>query len=159
MVVRKIKRRRRRGPLRLPRKGREEEAPYNSPNGAVILPSLGGVGGGLLFVFIFLAFFSCKTLKLSDADEKQRLGEYANAAEIYRKLYTKSKPEQKELRSYIAFHMGECNRLINNTPRALSAYVNAFRYNYPDSMLLLRLGRCITKMAIIRKQSNIMANF
>jgi peptidoglycan-associated lipoprotein len=103
-------------------------------------------GGFFLLAYLFFAMlFSCKTLKLSDADEKQRLGEYYNAAEIYRKLYTKSKPEQNELRSYIAFHMGECNRLINNTPRALSAYMNAFRYEYPDSSLLLRLGQTYHK--------------
>ncbi|MDR0795797.1 MAG: OmpA family protein, partial [Tannerella sp.] len=86
-----------------------------------------------------------KTVKLSDAEEKQRLGEYYNAAEVYRKLYTKSKSDQKELRSYIAFHNGECNRLINNTPRALSAYMNALRYQYPDSSLYLRLGQMFHK--------------
>jgi peptidoglycan-associated lipoprotein len=93
----------------------------------------------------FALFFSCKTVKLSDAEERQRLGEYYKAAEIYRKLYTKSKPDEKELRSYIAFHMGECNRLINNTPRAISAYRNAIRYDYPDSSLYLRLGQMYHK--------------
>ena len=102
---------------------------------------------GLFFLVCIVSalFFSCKTVKLSDADEKQRLGEYFNAAEIYRKLYTKTKPDEKELRSYIAFHMGECNRLINNTPRALSAYRNALRYEYPDSSLFLRLGQMYHK--------------
>ena len=74
----------------------------------------------ILYIIGCMAFalcFSCKTVKLSDAEEKQRLGEYYHAAEMYRKLYTKSKSDEKELRSYIAFHMGECNRLINNTDR------------------------------------------
>jgi len=99
----------------------------------------------LLLCMVFALFFSCKTLKLSDADEKQRLGEYYKAAEIYRKLYTKTKPDEKELRSYIAFHLGECSRLINNTPRALSAYRNALRYDYPDSSLYLRLAQMCHK--------------
>jgi len=122
-------------------------SPFQLPRRGSAFPSCGGVRGGL-FLFgclIFMLFFSCKTVKLSDAEEKQRLGEYYNAAEIYRKLYTKTKPDQKEMRSYIAFHMGECNRLINNTPRALSAYMNAFRYEYPDSSLLLRLGQMYHK--------------
>jgi len=93
----------------------------------------------------FMLLFSCKTVKLSNAEEKQRLGEYYKAAEIYRKLYTKSKPDEKELRSYIAFHLGECNRQINNTSRAISAYRNALRYNYPDSSLFLRLGQLYQK--------------
>ena len=124
----------RNGLLQLPRKG-------------MFFPSCGGVGVGfyLLVCLIFALFSSCKTVKLSEAEEKQRLGEYFNAADIYRKLYTKSKPTQKELRSYIAFHMGECNRLVNNTPRALSAYMNAFRYEYPDSSLWLRLGQMYHK--------------
>ena len=108
-----------------------------------VFPSFGGVRGG--FLLIVLLFFSCKTIKLSDAEDKQRLGEYYHAGEIYRKLYTKTNPDEKELRSYIAFHLGECNRLINNTPRALSAYLNAFRYDYPDSSLLLYLGQMYHK--------------
>jgi peptidoglycan-associated lipoprotein len=86
-------------------------------------------------------FFACKTPKLSQAEEKQRLGEYYSAAAIYRKLYTKSKPDEKDLRAYIAYRMGDCNRIINNIPRAMSAYMNAWRYEYPDSTLLLRLGQ------------------
>jgi len=85
--------------------------------------------------------FSCKTPKLKDAVAKQELGEYYSAAAIYRKLYTKSKPDQKELRSFIAYRMGDCNRLVNNIPRATSAYLNALRYDYPDSTLYLRLGQ------------------
>lgn len=87
----------------------------------------------------------CKTVKLKDAEEKQRLGEYHSAAEMYRKLYTKSKPEQKDLRAYIAFRMGYCNQRISNTARAISAYQNALRYDYPDSMLFLYLGQVYQK--------------
>ena len=99
----------------------------------------------LLSFLALILFFACKTVKLSDAEEKQRLGEYYNASEIYRKLYTKSKSDERELRSYIAFQLGECNRLISNTPRALSAYRNALRYEYPDSSVLLRLGQLYHK--------------
>ena len=41
--------------------------------------------------------------------------------------------------------MADCNRLINNTPRATSAYMNALRYNYPDSIVNLRLGQMYHK--------------
>jgi peptidoglycan-associated lipoprotein len=84
---------------------------------------------------------ACKTPKLKEAVAKQELGEYYAAATIFRKLYTKSKPDQKDLRSFIAYRMGDCNRLINNMPRAASAYLNALRYDYPDSTLYLRLGQ------------------
>jgi peptidoglycan-associated lipoprotein len=92
-------------------------------------------------VVAICALFGCKSVKLSDAEEKQRVGEYYAAAEIYRKLYRKTKPDQKELRSYIAYRMGDCERLVGNIPRSVSAYANALRYNYPDSTLYLRLGQ------------------
>lgn len=99
-----------------------------------------------LFYYIFGVFtifflFSCKSAKLSDAEEKQRIGEYFEAAAIYRKVYTKTSPQKRDLRGYIAYRMAECNRLINNTPRATSAYMNALRYDYPDSIVNLRLGQ------------------
>ena len=99
-----------------------------------------------LFLFLAIGFlYSCKSAKLSDAEEKQRIGEYFEAAAIYRKVYTKTPPAKRDLRGYIAFRMAECNRLINNTPRATSAYMNALRYKYPDSIVNLRLGQMYQK--------------
>ena len=37
--------------------------------------------------------------------------------------------------------MAECNRLINNTGKATSGYMNAIRYDYPDSIVYLRLAQ------------------
>lgn len=101
-----------------------------------------------LYLFLSLAasfLYSCKSAKLSDAEEKHRIGEYFEAAAIYRKVYTKTPPAKRDLRGYIAFRMAECNRLINNTPRATSAYMNALRYKYPDSIVNLRLGQMFQK--------------
>ena len=99
----------------------------------------------ILAGIISLLLFSCKSAKLSDAEEKQRIGEYYEAAAIYRKVYTKTPPDKRDLRGYIAFRMAECNRLINNTPRAMSAYMNALRYKYPDTIVSLRLGQMYQK--------------
>jgi peptidoglycan-associated lipoprotein len=83
---------------------------------------------------------ACKTAKLSDAEAKQQIGEYYEAAAIYSKVYAKISPSDRFLRGYVAFRMGECNRMVNNTPRAVSAYLNALRYQYADSSVNLRLG-------------------
>lgn len=99
----------------------------------------------ILGFFTLFILFSCKSAKLSDAEEKQRIGEYFEAAAIYRKVYTKTPPKKRDLRGYIAYRMAECNRLINNTPRATSAYMNALRYEYPDSIVNLRLGQMYQK--------------
>lgn len=99
----------------------------------------------LFFLLVVSFIVSCKSAKLSDAEEKHRIGEYYEAAAIYRKVYTKTPPTKRDLRGYIAFRMAECNRLINNTPRATSAYMNALRYDYPDSIVSLRLGQMYQK--------------
>lgn len=98
-----------------------------------------------LFILLSAILFSCKSAKLSDAEEKQRIGEYYEAAAIYRKVYTKTSPKKRDLRGYIAFRMAECNRLINSTAKATSAYLNAQRYDYPDSIVKLRLGQMLHK--------------
>ena len=99
----------------------------------------------ILFLLIVSSLYSCKSAKLSDAEEKQRIGEYYEAAAIYRKVYTKTSPKKRDLRGYIAYRMAECNRLINNTAKATSAYMNAIRYDYPDSTVYLRLGQMLQK--------------
>ena len=96
-------------------------------------------------MLIVSSLYSCKSAKLSDAEEKQRIGEYYEAAAIYRKVYTKTSPKKRDLRGYIAYRMAECNRLINNTGKATSAYMNAIRYDYPDSTVYLRMGQMLQK--------------
>lgn len=99
----------------------------------------------VLFLLIVSSLYSCKSAKLSDAEEKQRIGEYYEAAAIYRKVYTKTSLKKRDLRGYIAYRMAECNRLINNTAKATSAYMNAIRYDYPDSTVYLRMGQMLQK--------------
>ena len=99
----------------------------------------------ILFLLIVSSLYSCKSAKLSDAEEKQRIGEYYEAAAIYRKVYMKTSPKKRDLRGYIAYRMAECNRLINNTAKATSAYMNAIRYDYPDSTVYLRMGQMLQK--------------
>ena len=99
----------------------------------------------VLLLLIVSSLYSCKSAKLSDAEEKQRIGEYYEAAAIYRKVYTKTSPKKRDLRGYIAYRMAECNRLINNTAKATSAYMNAIRYDYPDSTVYLRMGQMLQK--------------
>lgn len=99
----------------------------------------------ILFFLVSTFLFSCKTVKLSDAEEKQRIGEYYEAAGMFRKIYQKTSPEKRDLRGYVAYRMADCYRLINSTPRATSGYMNALRYNYPDSIVYFRLGQMYQK--------------
>ncbi len=90
--------------------------------------------------------YSCKSAKLSDAVEKQERGEFYDAAQIYRRVYTKTSNKNKILRGAIAYNMADCYRKTNNTKRALSGYQNAIRYNYEDSTSHLYLAQMQHKL-------------
>jgi peptidoglycan-associated lipoprotein len=94
-----------------------------------------------LVLTVGMMFFSCKSVKLSVAEEKQRIGEYYEAANLYRKIYSKTKSKDKDKRAYVAYRRGLCIQKINNIPGAISAYMTALRYNYPDSLLSLRIAQ------------------
>ena len=96
-------------------------------------------------LFVFLLLFSCKSAKLSDAVAKQEKGEYYDAAQIYRKVYGKTSAKKRHLRGAIAFQMGDCYLRTNNTQRALSAYQNAIRYDYPDSSAILYTAQMLQR--------------
>jgi peptidoglycan-associated lipoprotein len=97
----------------------------------------------LFLIAVFLP--ACKTAKLSTAEEKHRIGEYYEAIAIYKKVYAKTPPKDRFTRGYIAFRMGECNRLINNVTRAYGDYAGALRYQYPDSSVHFWLGQISQK--------------
>lgn len=89
--------------------------------------------------------FSCKPVKLADADRHFKNGEYFEAASMYRKIYRKTSPKNRELRGRVAYRQAESYRLINNTALAGAAYVNAIRYNPTDSLMRLQYARTLHK--------------
>jgi peptidoglycan-associated lipoprotein len=99
----------------------------------------------LIFSF-FISLFSCKTAKLSDAVEKQELGEYYDAAQVYKRVYAKTSAKNRPLRGAVAFNMAECYREISDVQRALNSYQNAIRYEYADSSALLHSATMTQKL-------------
>ena len=69
------------------------------------------------------------------ADNSYALGEYYAAAALYKKAYTKVDPKDKPNRAAKAFMAAECYRRIGLDAKALSSYLNAMRYEYPDSVV------------------------
>ena len=75
--------------------------------------------------------------RIKKADKKFAIGEYYEAGNIYQSAYRQVNAKDKQTRAYVAFRQGECYRNINNT-RAVTAYKNAIRNRYPDSIVYLR---------------------
>lgn len=65
------------------------------------------------------------------------IGEYHDAAEQFKKAYSKTPAKERQLRGQRALKMAHCYRHISSTQKAISAYRNAIRYNIatPDDRL------------------------
>ncbi|MBO6059441.1 MAG: tetratricopeptide repeat protein, partial [Bacteroidaceae bacterium] len=78
---------------------------------------------------------------LKKGDQYYAIGEYTFAASEYKKAYSRTKTTDKAKRGMTAWKMGECYRKINYTAKAVGAYQNAIRYEYPDTLAWLYLGQ------------------
>lgn len=87
---------------------------------------------------------SCKSAKLSDAEDAYARGEYFDAQKIYRKIYNRlTKREDRPLRGEVAYKLGLCYDKLNMSARASAAFQNSIRYQYPDSLSYLYLGKSL----------------
>ncbi|GAB6011154.1 OmpA family protein [Viscerimonas tarda] len=103
----------------------------------------------ILLCLFFVSFvFSCKQVKMSEADHRFAQGEYFEAASMYRKIYSKASPKKRELRGEASYKMAECYRIINNIARARGAYANAVRYLPEDSLISLQYARILHKTGV-----------
>ena len=103
---------------------------------------------GLFFMSIMALLYlstGCSRATIAKAEEKYAIGEYYDAAAIYKKIYNKTKSKDRERRGLLAYRMGNCYRLINYSARAEASYINAVRYEYPDSTALLYLAESLKK--------------
>ena len=80
--------------------------------------------------------------RIKKADKKYAIGEYYEAGEIYRQTYRRISSKDKALRARVAFMQGESHRILNNS-KAVSAYKNAIRNNYSDSLVYLHYAQVL----------------
>ena len=98
----------------------------------------------IICLLTILAVTGCRSVKLSTADEQMARGEYYDASKTYRKIYNKlTKKTERSKRGEVAFKMGEAHRKLSQAESAASAYQNAIRYGYPDSLAQLYLAKML----------------
>ena len=92
----------------------------------------------ILCVSVVIAgFSSCSvSARVKRADKKYNIGEYYQAAEMYKQVYRHINSKDKAMRAHVAFNQGECYRILNNS-KATSAYKNEIRNHHPDSIVYL----------------------
>lgn len=82
------------------------------------------------------------------------IGEYYDAADLYKQSYSRvSSKREKALKARVAFRQGECYRILNNK-HAASAYKNAIRYNYADSIVYLRYAQVLQYQGKYKEADN-----
>ena len=97
----------------------------------------------ILLISTLFSMSSCSlNARIKKADRKYAIGEYYEAGEMYRQLYRKIPSKDKKLRAQIAFKQAESQRILNNA-RATSAYKNAIKYHYPDSIVYLHYAQVL----------------
>lgn len=89
-----------------------------------------------------------RTLKRGDA--ALALGEYCEAANLYKKAYQRIPSKEREKRGEIAYRMADAYRMYGNTARAIGAYRNAERYQYTDTLTYLHEGDMLRLMGDYR---------
>ena len=94
----------------------------------------------LLLLGWALMVTGCSPRLEREAEHAERRGEYYRAAELYRRLYTKTPAKQASERARLAFRAGENARRTRAFASAHTSYLAALRLHYPDSLLLLRLS-------------------
>lgn len=84
----------------------------------------------MAFLAVALILHSCAADNAMRKGEKfLAIGEYHDAAEQFKKAYTKTPTKERQLRGQRALKMAHCYRHISSTQKAISAYRNALRYN------------------------------
>ena len=92
---------------------------------------------------LVIALSSCSiSARIKRADKRYNIGEYYQAAEMYKQVYRQLKGQDKSLRAHVTFQQGECYRILNNS-RAANSYKSAIRYHYPDSIVYLHYAQVL----------------
>lgn len=97
---------------------------------------------GLVPVVIMSALCACSNAERTTrrADAAMTIGEYQEAASLYRRAYMQTTPRERASRGALAYKMGEAYRSFGNVGRALAAYKNAERFGVADSLVLRKQG-------------------
>lgn len=108
-------------------------------------------------VYIFsivcvLTVTSCSTPKLSTAIEQYNNGEYFEASKNLKKIYAKTDAKsERVLKGEIAWYMANCFDKLMIPSQASANYINANRYGYADSSILLKIAQSKHKEGLYKE--------
>ncbi len=100
----------------------------------------------ILILFVALMATSCGVDKnLKRGEQYLALGEYYDAANEFKRAYSKTSPKEKQKRGERAKKMAYCYNRSLQTQKAIAAYKNAIRYNVATTDDHLAYARLLLK--------------
>lgn len=101
------------------------------------------------FVCLMIAaitFQGCSVnARIKRANKQFEAGEFFSASDQYRKILRRIPTQSRHLKAQVAYNMAECYRVINYTPQSESAYLNAIKLRYTDSLVYLRYAQMLQR--------------
>lgn len=112
----------------------------------LVLPVIG------LAILAAVLCSSCSNVErtLRRGDAALALGEYCEAANLYKKAYQRTPAKERAKRGEVAYRMADAYRMYGNTARAIGAYRYAERYQYTDTLTYLHEGDMLRLMGDYR---------
>lgn len=104
----------------------------------------------LLSVLLMLTACSPVSRTIKRGDNALAIGEYAEAAGLYKLAYRRTPPKERAQRGELSYKMGDAYRRYGNIARALGSYRNAERYHYTDTLTYVREGDMMRMMGDYR---------
>ncbi len=99
-------------------------------------------------IVMLLCLYACGAERDMKKGEKfLAVGEYYDAAEVFKSAYNKTPAKEKALRGQRALKMAACYEKINSTQKAIAAYRNVIRYKQDDVQTHLSFARQLLKNA------------
>lgn len=100
----------------------------------------------IMAILVSAVLVSCGAdAAMKKGDKFYALGEYFDAAAMYKKAYSATPAKERALRGDRAAKLADCYDRINYTQKAIAAYNNVIRYHREDSCTHLRLARLYMK--------------
>ncbi len=108
------------------------------------------VASALMLVLALFASCTGTERIIRRAEASQALGEYYDAAALFKRAYQRTPTTDRESRGKLAFRMAEMYRAYGNIARAQGAFQSAARYGYTDTITLVRLAEVERQMGDYR---------
>jgi len=96
----------------------------------------------LIALLIAIGLAACGSVErtVRRAEAAMAIGEYCEAANLYKRAYTRTPSSDKEMRGRLAYSMADAYSRFGNAARARGALQSAERYKFTDSLTYLLSG-------------------